>query len=62
MISTFDFGNTSSPSIPLALSKIFKEKFISKNFLLWVGAVTMVNSNSQTLKTLLRDIICEINF
>ena len=28
IISTFDFGNTSSPSIPLALSKIFKDKFI----------------------------------
>ncbi len=34
MISTFDFGNTSSPSIPLALSKNFKDKYIyNKKFL-----------------------------
>ena len=37
MISTFDFGNTSSPSIPLALSKIFKEKFISNKKFIFCG-------------------------
>jgi 3-oxoacyl-[acyl-carrier-protein] synthase-3 len=37
MISTFDFGNTSSPSIPLALSKNFKDKFISNKKFIFCG-------------------------
>lgn len=37
MISTFDFGNTSSPSIPLALSKNFKNKKISNRKFLFCG-------------------------
>ena len=45
IISTFDFGNTSSPSIPLALSKIFKDKFISNKKLFSVGSVLDCNGH-----------------
>ena len=37
MISTFDYGNTSSPSISLALSKNFKNKQISNRKFLFCG-------------------------
>lgn len=37
MISTFDYGNTSSPSIPLSLSKIFKNKIISNKRFIFCG-------------------------
>ena len=37
MITTFDYGNTSSPSIPLALSKTFKNKFISNKKFIFCG-------------------------